>query len=228
MPKLRKEVEDKIIDLIEQGYSNVEISEKMSIHRKTVASRRKAWKKRKQEQEKLETEKEKPIHQEQETPTDVGSLSEIAMIRLKQIHALLGVNSMDDMVEAVYADQLAADKYRVEYIDSMKEDFPEIEAPKTFASIIAEQDGCARDFKHDLDIYKEGFREDQRLIEELKAEAERQYEEGYEKGKTDHALLVPCSSCGNSITIGSGTEVHRLIVEFLREHRIIHNDCAPK
>ncbi len=61
MPKLRKEKEDKVIELLEEGYSNVEISEKVGLHRKTVAKRRKEWENRKQSQE----EPEKLVQQEQ-------------------------------------------------------------------------------------------------------------------------------------------------------------------
>ncbi|GAH42744.1 unnamed protein product, partial [marine sediment metagenome] len=58
MPKLRKDVEDKILELIDQGYTNIEVSEQTGVHRKTVANRRKAPLKRKQDEEKPEIEKE--------------------------------------------------------------------------------------------------------------------------------------------------------------------------
>jgi len=40
MPTLRKDIEDAIIKLIDEGFKNVEISEKLAINRKTVAKRR--------------------------------------------------------------------------------------------------------------------------------------------------------------------------------------------
>ncbi|GAG77098.1 unnamed protein product, partial [marine sediment metagenome] len=41
MPKLRKEVEDKVLALIKEGYTNVGIAEKTGVHRKTAATLRK-------------------------------------------------------------------------------------------------------------------------------------------------------------------------------------------
>ena len=152
------------------------------------------------------------------------TLPDGAMSRLYQLQGLLGANSMEEMIEAVYLDQLAADKYRLKYM----EEIPDAEAPKTFAGIIAEEKGDATDLKYDLDIYMNGFREDRRLIEELKDEAERQYEAGYEERKNEYALLFPCGRCGEPCTIEPGTEIHRLIVEFLRENGIVHEDCLPR
>lgn len=57
MPRLRMEVEDKIVELIDQEYKNSEISRKLGIHRTTIANRRKARFNQKQEQEKTDTKK---------------------------------------------------------------------------------------------------------------------------------------------------------------------------
>lgn len=217
MPKFSEETEEKIIELIEQGYKNAEISRQLGIYRGAVSKRRKNHLKRKPVHKNIEMEKEETIQKEQVV------LSDSAMRRLYQLHALLGTNSLEEMIETVYADQSAANKYRLKYM----EEIPDAEAPKTFAGIIAEETGYAADLKYDLDIYMEGFREDRRLMEELKDEAERQYEAGYKEGKNDHALLFPCGRCGEPLTIKPGTEIHRLIVEFLREKGIVHEDCLP-
>jgi len=235
MPRLRREVEEKIVELIDQGYKDSKISRKLGVHRTTVANRREAYFKRKQE-EKPEKELEKNIQHEQpldpqkytQAQTDGLILSKSAMSRLNQLHELLDANSIDEMLEIVYADQVVAEQYRLEYTELMKENCPEAEAPKTFAGIIAEEQGYAADLKHDLDIYMKGYRDDRELKEELEAEAERQFDEGYQKGKNDYALLVPCTSCGQPITLKPGTETHRHIVEFCRELKIIHTDCAPR
>jgi len=67
MPKLRKDVEDKILALIEEGFTNIEVSEQTGVHRKTVANRRKAWENRKQDEEKPEEEIIRP-EQPESTP----------------------------------------------------------------------------------------------------------------------------------------------------------------
>lgn len=223
MPKFTEEMEDKIVVLIEQGLKNAQISRELGVYRGAVATRRKEHEKRNRVQEQpLDPQKYTPVH------IDGEALSDGAMRRLYQIHELLGANNMDEMVEAIYADQLAADKYRGEYVEFMKENCPEAEAPKTFAEIIAEEKGYARDLKYDLDIYMEGYREDRELKDELKAEAERKYDEGYQKGKNDYALLIPCTRCGKPCTIAPGTESHWLIVDFCREQGIAHDDCIPR
>lgn len=232
MPKFSEEMDDKIIALIERGDRNADISRALGVYRGAVAKRRKEHEKRKRVQEQVETEKEMSIQQEPpldqqkytRVHTDGLPLSESARSKLNQIHTLLGSNTLDAMIETVYSDYVAADKYRLKYMD----EFPGAEAPKTFAGIIAEEQGYAADLKHDLDIYMEGYKEDRELKEELKAEAERQFEEGYLKGKNEHALLVPCVRCGTPITLKPGNESHGLIVDFLREHRIAHEDCIPR
>lgn len=229
MPKMAKEVEDKIVELIDQGYKDAEISRKIDVHRTTIANRRKAHEKRKRVQEQVETEKETPIQQEQplvpkkytQAYTDGVALSDGAMHRLYQIHALLGANSLEEMLETVYSDYVVVDNLWPEY-----EEFPS--ASKTFAFIIAEEKGYAADLKHDLDIYMDGYPEDQKTIAELKEAEQERFDEGYLNGKKDHALLVPCTGCGQPIALTPGTETHRLIVEFLRKHEIIHDVCAPR
>ena len=235
MPKLAKDVEDKIIELIDQGYKDAEISRKTGKHRTTIADRRKEWEKRKQAQGKTETEPEITIQHEQplepqkytQAYTDELVLSERAKSRLKQLHTLLGSNSMEAMIESVYVDQLAAEKYRSEYVEFMREGSG-FEAPVTFAGIIAQEQGYSADLKDELELFRDGYSEYRKTIAELKAEAERQYDEGYENGKKYHALLVPCVSCGMPITLTPGNEIHGLILDFLREHRIAHDDCIPR
>lgn len=231
MPKFTEEMEGKIITLIEQGYKNAEISRELDIYRGAVAKRRKAYEKRRQNQEKPEPEQDENIQQEQtfdpqkyaRAHTRGVALSDSAMSRLNQLYRLLGSNSMEEMIEAVYADYMVAEKYWLKHM----EEIPGAAVSKTFAWIIAEEEGYAADLKHDLGIYMEGYREDRKLKEELKAQAERQFDEGYQKGKNDYALLVPCVRCGEPCTIEPGTESHWLIVEVLREHKIAHTDCLP-
>ena len=236
MPKLAKDVEDKIIELIDQGYKDAEISRKTGKHRTTIADRRKAHEEQKQSEEKPEKGSEKNIQQEQplepqkymQAHTDELVFSESAKSRLRQLHALSGFNNMEAMIESIYVDQLAAEKYRLEYVESMKEFFPGAEAPVTFAEIIAGEQGYSADLKDELELFRDGYSEYRKTIAELKAEAERQYDEGYENGKKYHALLVPCVSCGMPITLTPGNEIHGLILDFLREHRIAHDDCIPR
>jgi len=229
MPKYTQEMEEKIIARIEQGDRNADISRELGVYRGAVAKRRKEYLKRKHDEEKPEPEQYETIQQEQQesTPLDQqiythigeGDLSDSAMHQLYQIHALLGANSLEEMLETVYSDYVVADKLWLEY-----KDYPNVS--KTFAWVIAIEQGYSADLKHDLDIYMEGYREDRELKEELKNEAERQYDEGYQKGKNDHAILIPCTRCGEPCTIGPGTEIHRLIGEFSREQGIAHDDCG--
>jgi len=229
MPKYSREMEEKIIALFEQGKRNSVISRELGIYRGALPSRRKEWEKQKQKQEKPETEKEAIIHQEQPldpqkyTPAHIegGAISENAIIKLNQLHALFGTNSMEEMLDTVYSDYLVVDKYWVEYKEYSF-------ASKTFAFIIAEERGHAADLKHELDIYMNIRQEYLELKDELKAKAERQFDEGYQEGKNDYAILVPCVRCGDPCILKPGTESHSLIVDVLREHKIVHNDCTPK
>lgn len=65
MPKFSEEMEEKIIELIEQGDKNAEISRKLGIDRGAVSKRRKTHLNRKFDQQKPEMEPEKTIQQEQ-------------------------------------------------------------------------------------------------------------------------------------------------------------------
>jgi len=212
MPKLRKEVEDKIAKLIQQGYKNVEVSEKLGVHRKTVANRRKAHLERKQDHRKPGPEKEEQIQQEQ------VALSDIAMSRLKQLREILGANSMEEMLETIYADQVAAKKYRMRYIV----EFPGADAPKTFAEIIAAEEGYAADLKYDLDIYMKGFREDQELHPKFVYEGWNVSEFA---GKP--WIVLNCKKCGEAIFYGEGFEFNQWLFEVMpRIRRAITVTCS--
>ena len=217
MPKFSEEMEEKIIALFEKGKKNSIISRELGINRGALPKRRKEWEKRKQDHK--QPEKEETIQQGQVI------LPDSAMSRLNQLHTLLGANSMEEMLETVYEDQVSADKYRHKYT----EEFPDVDTPpQTFADIIAEKEGYASDLNYDLEIHEKGWIEDKRLIEKLKSEADRQYDVGYNDGKNDHTLLFPCARCGEVSSITSGTEIHRLIVEFLKENGVVHNECLPR
>jgi len=222
MPKLRKEVEDKIIELLDQGYKNVEISEKTGIHRKTIASRRKAWKNRKQEPEKSEPEKSEsekvePVQQEQ---TDSHPLD-------PQINMLIryqGTNSGEEAIQQAIEIQKSFNPYVLNH---------GFETPKELIKFFEDKSQIELDKINDLKIsnninqalivdYKE-------TITQLKDEDDAHYDEGYEDGKNEQALVVPCTSCDEPITILPGTEAHVLIARFLREnYGIRHPDCKPR
>ena len=115
MPRLRKEIEDKIKELIDQEYSNIEITEKTGIHRKTIAKRRKEYLKRDQEEEKPEPEPEKTIQQEKNDSHPLDP----------QIYTLIryqGTNSRKEAIKQAIATQHSFNPYILNHgLESPKE-----------------------------------------------------------------------------------------------------------
>ena len=214
MPRLSREVENKIIDLIEKGYKDAVISRELGVHRTTIADRRKAWEKRKQEKEKVEPEKEETIQQEEKDSHPLDP----------QIYTLIryqGTHSREEALSQAIETQHSFNPYILNHgLKTPKE------LIKFFENEIQLERMKVNDLEVDSNISRSLFVT--RARTELKSEAENQYDEGYQMGMDEHALLVPCTSCGEPITILPGTETHQIIVEFLREHEIIHNDCKPR
>lgn len=216
MPKYSEEMEEKIITLIEQGYKNAEISRELDIYRGAVAKRRKAYEKRRQNQEKPEPEPEQTVQQEQTDPHPLDP----------QIYTLIryqGTHSREEALSQAIETQHNFNPYILNHgFETPKE------LIKFFEDKIQLEFDNVKDLKIDSDISQSLIADYKETITQLKAEEDAQYEEGYEKGKNDHAILVPCISCGESITILPGTEAHTLIVRLLREnYGIIHTDCKP-
>lgn len=84
MPRLRKEKQDRILGLIEEGYTNVEISEKVGVALSTVSRYRKKLSKK-----------------EGESDPEIG-LSDKSMKKLYNLQGMLGKNSLNDAIDEIY------------------------------------------------------------------------------------------------------------------------------
>lgn len=84
MPRLRKEKQDRILGLIEEGYTNVEISEKVGVALSTVSRYRKKLPKK-----------------EGESDPEIG-LSDKSMKKLYNLQGMLGKNSLNDAIDEIY------------------------------------------------------------------------------------------------------------------------------
>ncbi len=84
MPRLRKEKQDRILGLIDEGYTNVEISEKVGVALGTVSRYRKKLSKK-----------------EGESDPEIG-LSDKSMKKLYNLQGMLGKNSLNDAIDEIY------------------------------------------------------------------------------------------------------------------------------
>jgi len=216
MPKYSKEMEEKIIACFEQEKRNSVIARELNIYRGALPSRRKKWLEGKQEQEKTETEPEKIV---QQNHPDSHPLD-------PQIYTLIryqGTHSQEEALSQAIETQHSFNPYLLHH--GMK-------TPKEFVKFVEEKIQLERTNVEDLKIastIREALIVDyKKTIAELEELLDERFEEGYQKGKNDHALLIPCTRCGKLITIVPGNESHRLIIDVLRECGIHHTDCIPK
>jgi len=56
----------------------------------------------------------------------------------------------------------------------------------------------------------------------------RDYRDGYEKGKVDHAIWYYCAVCGGKIYVKPGSNSHMVIIRYMKEHRWGHTICYEK
>ena len=224
MPKYSQEMELEIKARIERGDKNADISRELGVYRGAVSKRRKEYLKRKQEEEKPETEdlKQKPDHEKTEKEPEITIQQEQNDSHPldPQIYTLIryqGTHSQEEALSQAIETQHSFNPYILNHGFNTP-----AELVKFFEDELKLERALAKDLILDVKI-------SQSLIVDYKktiAELEELAEERYEEGKNDHALLIPCSVCGESITLEPGDEVHRLIVEFLRERKIIHSDCG--
>ena len=97
MPRLRKETQDKILTMIGEGYSNVEISEEVGVSSGTVS-------RYKQKVPKKEVE-----------PTNTVGLSSKSMRQLYNLQGMLGNISLDETVNEIYDYSIAIMKRKFDY-----------------------------------------------------------------------------------------------------------------
>ena len=84
MPKMGKEKQDMIFDLIENGYSNVEVAAKVGVSSGTVSRYRK-----------------KAPKKEEKSDPEIG-LSDKSMRKLYNLQGMLGKHSLNDTVDEIF------------------------------------------------------------------------------------------------------------------------------
>ncbi len=229
MPRLRGEVEEKIIELIDQGYKDSAISRKLNVHRTTVAKRREAYFKRKQKEEKPEAKQDltqKPDAQNPELEPEKNIQREHTDSHPldPEIYTLIryqGTHSREEAISQAIETQQVLNPYILNH---------GLKSPKELVEFFEEEirldRALAKDLLVDNNISQRLIVDHKKTIAELEKLLEERYEEGYQKGEDDHAILVPCKSCSEPITILPGTNAYRLIVGFFKDN-IIHTDCKP-
>jgi len=104
MPKLRKETIDGILSLIEEGYRDVEIADKLGVTRQTAAKYR--------HRDNVKTHPLKPMAT---ADSDQRQLSSQMIKRLYDLQGVLGVESLEEAVDVAYSTLCAATKYMLKY-----------------------------------------------------------------------------------------------------------------
>ncbi len=216
MPKMAKDVEDKIIELIDQEFKDSEISRKLSVHRTTVAKRREAYLKQKPDTKNPELEPEKNIQQEHVDSHPLDS-------QIYKLMRMQGIKTREIAISQAIETQNAFNPFVLNHgMSSPKE------LVKFFEDELRGARANVEDMNVDMNIWRALHSDRTEEIIALKAEAESQYDVGYDEGEKDYALIVYCTSCGQPITLTPGNETHRRIVKFCRDIGIIHSDCTPK
>ena len=207
MGKLKKEVIDKIRRLGGEGYSITEIVDMVDAGRDAV--------------------RKYLVDGDSSVVLDGAGgagLSDGITRRLYDLQGILSASSISDAVERAYRDEVSAVKFKLAHWEKYAAEDEEF----SIEGMVKHLTEHIRDLEFDDKIATNIWEKNKAEIVELKESAEERYEEGYQKGQNDYGLLVPCTICGNPITLTSGTEIHRHIVEFCREQGIIHNDCIPR
>ncbi len=218
MPKLTKDIEDKIAELIDQELKDSEISRKLGVHRTTVANRREAHLKRKANQTKPEKGPETNIQHEH---TDFHPLD-------PKIYTLMrhqGTNSRELAISQAIETQHSFNPYVLNH---------GLKTPKELIQYFENKSHLdstkVKDLTTDLDIeirISRGLVLN--LIEEnkgLKELAEERYEEGLEKGRKDHAIYVRCVHCREIIQVTPLSKMHNVITQFLHDNGWGHKACV--
>lgn len=107
MPKMRKEKRDKIIKLIDEGFTNVEINEKTGVTSRTISGIRKQ----------LEAEKEPTELPQESTSTGLSSES---MIKIGHLQAMYGAKSPDETVEKLFEDLRVLNQLKFRFDNDVK------------------------------------------------------------------------------------------------------------
>lgn len=220
MPRLRREVEEKIVELIDQGYKDSKISRKLGVHRTTVANRREAYFKRKQKQEKPETEPEKTFEQEQNDSHPLDP----------QIYTLIrhqGTNTKEEAIQQAIETQQSLNPYILNHgletpAELVKFFEDEIQLERTLVK------GLMLDLKTDSDISQRLIAQYQETIAELKELLGKRFEDGIEQGRENHGIYVKCVICDRPYQVVPLDKAHSFITQVLHEEGWGHTSCVER
>ena len=216
MPRLRVEIEEEIVELINQGYKDADISRKLGVHRTTVANRRKENLKQKPDPKKPETEPGKTVQPEQ---TDSHPLD-------PQIYTLIryqGTHSREEALFQAIETQHSFNPYILNH--GLK---TPAELVKFFEEEIQLDRRLSKDLMLDINISQRMIVDYKKTIAELKELAEERYEEGLEQGRQNNAIYVQCARCGEPYQVEPQSEPHGVATRALLEARWGHSTCARK
>ena len=220
MPKLSKEMEEKIVELIEQKYKDADISRKLGVHRTTVANRRKEYLKQKPVPKKPEPEPKKTVQQEQQESHPLDP----------QIYTLIryqGTNSREEALSQAIDTQHSFNPYILNHgLKTPKELIKFFEEELKLERALAKD--LMSDLKTDSDISRGLIADYKETIAELKELAEKNYEEGIEQGRHDNAIYVQCARCGEPYQVEPQSEPHGVATRALLEAGWGHSTCARK
>ena len=152
MGKLRKVVVDRIRDLSKAGYTDAEVAEELGISRKSVAKY------------KVGGDSSFALRDYVEL-----SLSDGLMRRLFDVQGLLGSPTIDDALETVYKDELAAMQFKM---TSWKE-YSFGDGEFTVEALINNLLKHIEYLESELKIHEEGYVKDRETIENLKKQLAR-------------------------------------------------------
>ena len=91
--------------------------------------------------------------------------------------------------------------------------------------------------KHEKDIIREMSKKFEKsisqLVRESLLEARKEYSDAYDKGHLDGfkegsvewASWFYCSKCGEKIFIKPNSNVHKIIIGYMKEHHWVHAEC---
>jgi len=220
MPKFSKEMEEKILELIEQDYKNAEISRELGVYRGAVAKRRKEHEKQKLEQNKPEPGQYEIIQQEQQESHPLDS----------QIYTLIryqGTHSREEALSQAIETQHSFNPYILNHgLNTPKELIKFFEEELKLERALAKD--LMSDLKTDSDISRGLIADYKKTIAELKELADKNYEEGIEQGRHDNAIYVQCARCGEPYQVEPQSEPHGVATRALLEAGWGHSTCARK
>jgi len=146
---------------------------------------------------------------------------------IKKIHfalqGILGTDSIIKALETAYRDEVSAAKYKT----TLWETYSNGEDEFSFGALVEKILENFKELEEEYTLcrgFLKSLMETKAKLEDL---VEKKYDEGYQKGVDDHAILVPCTSCNEPITILPGTKVHQILVDYHRDS-IICSDCIHR